>query len=518
MLIFPKSIRWRLQLWLAFLLICILSGFGVTAYQLHRTNQLNQIDEDLQRRLLAVGGDVRSRFGFGRPPSRPPHGWEDDRNGPESGLGKSPSLPMKDVDPGSPLRRRPGPDMKPSRTPPELRSSAREVRLSDHTLSLFEQDDTNSFYYAVWSRSGNWLAKSINAPPDLLRPALFDPTDVGPHTERRNEWRERYQFTDIGECVLVGRSIAEDLVAMRHFAWWLVAAGTGVLALGLGGGWWLAGRAIRPVETISAAASRISDGNLSERINVADTDSELGHLAGVLNTTFARLESAFSQQKQFTADASHELRTPLAIIISEAQTTLARDRTPSEYRETVESCLQTAKQMNGLTKSLLELARFDAGQVPMQREPFDFSERAQTVAEAIRPLANERGVKMSCDLLPCPTSGDADRISQVIMNLLANAIQYNRQGGEIRISTRLEKSAAILTVADTGIGITAEDQAHVFKRFYRADKSRARANGHSGLGLAICKAIVEAHGGTIEVSSQPDVGTTFTVKLPAQAS
>jgi two-component system, OmpR family, sensor kinase len=178
----------------------------------------------------------------------------------------------------------------------------------------------------------------------------------------------------LGDCVLAGRVITADLAAMQRFAGWLVAAGGAVLALGLWGGWLLATRAIRPVEVISATASRISEGNLSERISVADTDNELGHLAGVLNSTFARLEAAFAQQKQFTADASHELRTPLTVLISEAQTALARDRSAAEYRETVEACLDTAQQMRRLAESLLQLARFDAGQERMERNTIDLAE------------------------------------------------------------------------------------------------------------------------------------------------
>ena len=152
--------------------------------------------------------------------------------------------------------------------------------------------------------------------------------------------------------MLAGRSIVADLAALRRFAWLLLGAGGTVLALGLGGGWLLSSRALRPVEEIGLAASRISQGNLAERIDIADTDSELGRLAAVLNSTFARLEAAFAQQKRFTTDASHELRTPIAVLISETQTTLARERTAAEYRATVEACLDTAQQMKRLTHSL----------------------------------------------------------------------------------------------------------------------------------------------------------------------
>ncbi len=288
-----------------------------------------------------------------------------------------------------------------------------------------------------------------------------------------------------------------------------------VLAFALGGGWWLTTRAIRPIEDISAAASRIAEGNLSERINVAETDSELGRLASVLNSTFARLEAAFGEQRQFTADASHELRTPLAVIISEAQTTLARERGAAEYRESIAVCLDAAQQMRRFAESLLQLARFDAGQEPIRRSAVDLAENARVCVRRVGPLAEERGIKIRCDLGPAKTFGDADRLGQLITNLLTNAIHYNKPNGEIRVNTRSENGGAVLTVADSGQGIAAEDVPHVFERFYRADKSRSRAEGRSGLGLAICKAIVDSHGGSIDVSSQPGAGTTFTVRLPA---
>jgi heavy metal sensor kinase len=380
-------------------------------------------------------------------------------------------------------------------------------------MGLFDETRTDRFYLAVWSRSGNVSKYPDGLFSDLPRPSRVA-GDTSLHSRVRDGCREIFRFNGIGECILVGRSVRADVKAIRRFAWLLAAAGASVLALGLGGGLWLTHRAIRPVEQISATASRISAGNLSERINVAETDNELGRLAGVLNSTFARLEAAFAQQKQFTADASHELRTPLAVLVSEAQTTLARERSAAEYRETIEACLDAAQQMRHLTESLLQLARFDAGQEPIQRSPFDLADTVRTSVELVRPLAAERGLQIHCDLAPAQTLGDADRFSQVITNLLANAIHYNKDQGEIRVTTRAESGAVVLTVADTGPGIAPEDVPHIFERFYRADKSRARANGRSGLGLAICKAIIDAHGGRIDVSTQPGLGTTFTVRLP----
>ncbi len=318
------------------------------------------------------------------------------------------------------------------------------------------------------------------------------------------------------ECLLAGRSIASDLAGMHRLALWLFAAGAGVLAVGLAGGWWVATRAIRPIEAISATALKISAGDLSQRIDASDAESELGRLAGVLNSTFARLEAAFANQARFTSDASHELRTPVAVILSRTQTALSRERSASEYRETVLACQRAAERMRKLTESLLELARLDAGEQTMRRERFDLSRVARDCVELVRPLAAERGVEIQFELPAIECVGDPERIGQVATNLLTNAIQFNQTHGRVTITAHAENGTASLEVADTGQGIPAEDLPHIFERFYQVDKSRSRAQGHAGLGLAICKAVVDAHSGAIEVSSVAGKGSTFTVKLPAR--
>jgi two-component system, OmpR family, sensor kinase len=507
---FSKSIRWRLQLWVAFLLVCVLAGFGITLYQLQRIQQLNQVDEELGRRVATLSSAVRG--GALRPPfERGPRG-----PGPEQGPG------------GPPLEIGPGPssfDAKPFPSPSDYRDrggpekgprwpfSPRERQLSSEATTLFSAAGTNDFYLAVWSYDGTLLGRSTNAPANLPGPERL-PADTRLRTRTRGMDRQAFQFTEMGDCILAGCPLNAYASAMRRFTGLLFAVGSVVLAFGLGGGWWLTGRAIRPIAQISATASRISAGNLSERINVAEADNELGRLAAVLNSTFARLEASFAQQRQFTADASHELRTPLAVIISEAQTTLARERTAPEYREAVESCLGTAQQMRRLVESLLELARFDAGQQAMKRESFDVSQVVRDCVKLVQPLAGRRRIKIDCDLpaLPCP--GDSGRIAQVVTNLLTNAIAFNRDQGEVWVSVDALDSNALIKVADTGEGIPAEDLPHIFERFYRVDKSRSSLEGRTGLGLAICKAIVTAHKGTIEVASQPGAGSTFTVKLP----
>ena len=185
-----------------------------------------------------------------------------------------------------------------------------------------------------------------------------------------------------------------ELKELHRTALNLLAVGGFILLVGLAGGWWIVSRAMRPISTISATAVKISAGDLSQRINVAEAESELGQLAAVLNSTFARLESAFAQQKQFASDAAHELRTPVSVMLTQTQTALNRERDAEDYKQTVEACQRAAQRMRKLIESLLALARFDAGQEVLKRLPFDFSKTISDCAELVQPLAEERGVKI----------------------------------------------------------------------------------------------------------------------------
>jgi heavy metal sensor kinase len=498
----PRSIRWRLQLWYGLILVLVLGGFGFTAYQLERNRQFRRIDDELQRRVGILVSHLQ--------PPRP--------HGPNDGGRSLGFLP---------------PDRLPEDHPPEFQRDRPlpVFHLAPEDAHFFGTNDPNGFYFKI-SRPGadgeKEIAQSDNYqggqdsaitvrgtdtnqqvnPPGTLpgkpsNPAL--PMNFGDNriTEER---------LPSGESIEVGCSIAPELRELHRAALTLTAVGGLVLLIGLAGGWWIASRAIRPIADIGATAVKISAGDLSQRINVDETESELGKLAAVLNSTFARLETAFAQQKQFAADAAHELRTPVSVMLTQAQTALARERNAADYRETLEACQRAAQRMRRLIGSLLELARFDAGQEVLRRARFDLSRVAAEGVELVKPLADERRIKIIADLPPLEITGDAERVSQVIANLLVNAIQYNRDGGEVRVSARRESGLAILSVADTGQGIAPEDLARVFDRFYRADKSRA--GGGAGLGLSICKAIAEAHGGAIEAASQPGGGSTFTVRLP----
>jgi heavy metal sensor kinase len=490
-----KSIKWRLQLWYGVILVAVLAGFGVMAYQLERGRLWRQVDEDLHRRFAVLTSALHQAHG---PENR-------HRNG---------------------HRPEPPPDGMPDDFPPPQDLPLEHFTLPPFAAGWFDTNQPNGFYYLILSPTGTRLAASPNAPaaprgevPPARNAPGQEPNNPRPPAPAwtQDGFREIANHTPSDETVVVGCAIEPQRRELKLTAVNLTVMGGLVLLVGLAGGWWLVGRALRPIAEISSTATKISAGDLSQRINTAEAESELGQLAAVLNSTFARLETAFAQQQQFAADAAHELRTPVSVLLTQTQTALTREREAASYRQTVEACQRAAQRMRKLIESLLELARFDAGQEILSRQPFDLARAAAECVELIRPLAEERRVKISTELAPLEITGDAGRLAQVITNLLTNAVQFNQPEGEVRLRLEARDGLAVLEVADTGRGIAPADLPHVFERFYRADPARTGA-GNSGLGLSICKAIVEAHGGSIEAAngSGSGAGATFTLRLPVR--
>lgn len=312
----------------------------------------------------------------------------------------------------------------------------------------------------------------------------------------------------------VTRNIELDLKELRSTAWKMGGAGMGILLLGLAGGWWAAGRSLRPIAQISATAEKLSAANLGERVRLPETQDELGRLADVLNAMFARLDAGFTQQAAFISDAAHELRTPVSVMLTQTQTALLRERSAEDYRLSLEACQRAAGRMRQLIESLLALARLDSGQQKMKRLRFDLARAITEQVELLAPLAEARQISIGTDLTPVVMEGDPDYLTMAVSNLLTNAIHYNREAGSIRISLTHEETHAVLTVTDTGEGMERVELARIFDRFYRADQSRSLPAGRTGLGLAITKSIVDATRGTITVESTPGTGTTFTIRLP----
>jgi heavy metal sensor kinase len=289
------------------------------------------------------------------------------------------------------------------------------------------------------------------------------------------------------------------------------------LLLGSYGGLVLANQALRPVDQLTRAAEHISASDLNERVPVPNQTDELGRLAAQFNAMIARLQAAFERQRQFTSDASHELRTPLAVMRGEIELSLRRERTAPDYQRTLTSNLEEIIRLSRLVEDLLMLARADAGKVELQREPLELRQLCAAMTEYIAPLAEQRNqtLRYEAPAADITINADTQRIKQLLLNLLDNAIKYTGEGGAITLSLKAENNEAILTVTDTGRGIPTEDMPHVFERFFRRSaKTADRTASGSGLGLSIVKWIVDAHDGQIEAHSKLGEGTTFEVRLP----
>lgn len=458
-----KSIRWRIQAWHGALLVCLVAGMLGAFYSYERGERLRSVDSQLQSLLTPL-----------LPRLSPPGGPGFD--GPPPGPGDEPGRPPR---PSSRV------DL------PEFQSKA--------------------FYFAAWNPRQDLINHLGDVPP---KPARLS-GGKSQFFRTRGDNRELIYFGPRNDCVLVGTSLASISAGLHRLAWTLTAIGAGIVIFGLAGGWWVAGFALRPIGEISEAARQISGGNRSKRIDVPETESELGQLADVLNATFDKLDAAFEQQVRFTADASHELRTPVSVILTQTQLALSREREGREYRETLQTCQRAAEKMRALVNSLLELARVDSGDFQMVMEECDLAKVATESLDLIAPLALERRAKLRSSVDSVKIKADADKLGQVLVNLLYNAIQHNKGEVEVVLTVKQEEDKVVVRVSDNGVGIPADALPHVFERFYRADKSRTGARNGSGLGLAISQAIVRAHGGDIVVESEPGKGAVFSVSLPA---
>lgn len=300
---------------------------------------------------------------------------------------------------------------------------------------------------------------------------------------------------------LIGAVIASAVVA------WLLAS-------------LLARTWLRSVDAAAESAHRIGTGQaLRERLFVPGDEGEIARLARAFNELLDRLESAHGTQQRFLADASHELRTPLTVLRGEIEVALRRDRPAEEYREVLESSREEIERLTRLTENLLALARSDAGEGLVTREAVDLSVVCDRVRDTLAAPAVEKRIDLQIDAAePVWTSGDAVALERVCLNLAENAIRYSPPGESVALGAHAEGSDAVLVVSDTGPGIGAEHLPHLFERFYRVDKARAREHGGAGLGLAIVEALVKAHGGSVQVTSTVGQGTVFTVRLPLAAA
>jgi two-component system OmpR family sensor kinase len=481
------SIRWRILAWNFGLLATTATVLLVAFYQHERQNRLQAVDLQLREMMSTHMGAVNDLALGGNAGRTPP----------------------------------PNPNGRPrNQDNPQQRQAKAEV-----ALASLAKEKTWVF---VVDMSGPVQFQTATAP---VEPALVERCreEVLEETDGTTKARQpiNLMVSHLGHRMLVHRPPGQMLVVfgtdthaleaeLHLLGWKLTLGGIILVVLGGGIGWILAGRSLRPIDRIAADAEGIAAGDYGRKIDAEDTESELGRLAVVLNDTFGKMNEARDRVTQFTADASHELRTPLTVILSDSQGALRQERTPEEYRQALVTIKQAALRMKTISDGLLELAHGDLAQ-PVEKSPCDLADLADEAVALLARLAREKGATLEAKLDGVSVLADPARLGRVILNLVMNAILHNPAGVRVVVTTGVVDGQAELSVADDGRGIPAENLEHIFERFRRIDPEGSRHTEGAGLGLAIVKQAVEAHGGTIAVTSEVGRGTTFRVRLPVAA-
>jgi len=367
------------------------------------------------------------------------------------------------------------------------------------------------------------FAKSQTADNRPLRTAglKFKPRASDSNEERQtsneehstsNDEHDRNLTADRTLTLVVARDASGLLGQLRFLRWLLLSASAAVIALSLLIAAVVVRRGLAPLNAIAGEIAAISGENLATRIDAESAPSEIVPIKDRLNDLLSRLEDAFSRERRFTADVAHELRTPLAGLRATIEVTLARARDSTEHETVLSDCLAITDNMQTMVANLLMLARLDAHQVALRREPIRPAELADSAWRAYRDSANNRHINSENSIpeqITCQSDGE--HVSMVLQNILANAVEYADDNGQIRITARRDGGSIEIAVSNTGCRLSAEQTSQVFDSFWRADASRSDAGVHCGLGLALVKKIAIALGGTVTAEiDQPDI---FTIRL-----
>jgi heavy metal sensor kinase len=380
-------------------------------------------------------------------------------------------------------------------------------------------------YLEVQSPDGAVLFRNDRLGKQALGGLPFKGEGVGGYSERSLRLSDGTRVRAVsrlhsldGHPLLIRLAHSEEPIfsRLRELLWASVVVLPVMLGIAWLAGYGLARRALTPIQQMARRAQEITPEKLHARLPNDDTDDELGQLARVFNVTLGRLEEAFEQLRRFTSDASHELRTPLAMIRSVGEVGLQKDGTRAEYRDIVGSMLEEVNRLTSLVDNLLTISRADSGHIQLQRTVVPVMALAREAVGLFEILIEEKSQRAILEGdEQLQIEGDRIVLRQALVNIVHNAVKYS-PAGEV-ISVRVGNGSGnrvSIEIQDNGPGIPAEDQPKVFDRFYRVDKARWRESGGAGLGLSIAKWAVEAHGGTIALSSEPNKGCTFRVTLP----
>lgn len=383
-----------------------------------------------------------------------------------------------------------------------------EVERHTRVIAFRVLDDDGPVYV-----SGGWIAADLDsagATPPIGR-WIFMPARGGIYHLQEQVLvlgKRQLRITTAEQSEQIHRGL--DRLGLTLLAGFPVA-----LLLSLFGGYFLAGRILTPLQHITQRARSISADNLSERLDIANPNDELGQLSTVLNDAFARLDESFNRLKRFTQDAAHELRTPLAVLRGVGEVGLQEPRDTAAYRDVIGSMLEEVDRLGRLVDGLLTLARAESGNLSVPKQPEDLLVLSQEVVECLRVLAEEKNQRLTFSSETALIADiDRDTVRLALMNLIANAIRFTPEGGAITTTLSNHGAYAAIEIQDNGPGIAPEHHAHIFERFYRVDPSRSQQSGGTGLGLAIARWAVTSNGGRIELESTPGQGSVFRIVLP----
>ncbi len=333
---------------------------------------------------------------------------------------------------------------------------------------------------------------------------------------RVNNYPVHYQFREVGrvEIGYYGPYYFNDtdLAFITTLNRILIGVAVITLLFALGAGMMMARNLSSPIARVIAAADKIAKGDLGDRIRESSDIREINQLTGAINELAASLQNQEMLRKRLTADVAHELRTPLATVQSHLEAMIDGIWPADQAR--LKSCHEEIERIARMVKDLRRLAKYEGEELELHESSFDLGALVRGIALNFEPEFKAKGVALELRTEAEPIRADRDKLSQVAVNLIANALKYTNPGGKVTVETGRTDADLMLKVSDTGIGIALEDLPYIFERFYRADKSRNRLSGGSGIGLAIVKAIVDAHRGRISVESELGSGTAFTVFFP----
>ena len=499
-----NSIRIRLTIWYLGVLALIIVTFAAAVYLLVARNLNRTTDENLAERTRNVEMDLRKE--------ETDIAEERRLREAEKATNLKPDEPDEDEDEQA----------KPPEEEEEIPTI--EQAIGEEVGDLRFRD----YWFVVFTNNGQPIASTV-ADEQLLNsiknfPAEVKYADLRGEKETFRVYRtalelEGKQFQIYATVSL--REQTEFLDGLKRIFY--TAVPIALFLAGLGG-YFLARRSLAPVVSMSNQAAKISSSNLNERLPVKHERDELGSLARVFNQLLGRLENSFEQQRRFMADASHELRTPLAIVRAESEIALSKDaRTTAEYRESLAIVHDESKRLTRMVEDLFLSARADSGQYEPHWTTIDLGGILAECVRAVHALAEKRKVKIELSAFgEMPLQADESLLHRLFLNLLDNAVKYNRTGGAVSIAAETVGENYRIEISDTGLGIAKEDEAKIFERFFRADKARSRnddeTNGGAGLGLSIAAWIVEIHQGSLALKKSDTEGSVFEIELPISRS